>query len=450
MVTLARRRKILPRESFIVTIEATDHEGRGIARVDGKVVFVNGAIAGECVECFYTRSYNRYDEARVINVLDMSPDRVEPQCEHVSFCGGCSLQHVSATRQLANKQAVLLEQLQHVGNIVPENVLPPVAGPSYNYRRKARLGVRYVHKKQKVLVGFRERSGRYLADLATCAVLLPPVNRLMEPLSQLIGRLSISEAIPQIEVAISHDVTALVFRHISELSETDHQHLIEFARDYKIDLYLQPGGLNSVHRIYPEPTGDPIDELLNYRLEKHDITLHFHPCDFIQINEAVNQKMVDRVVDLLALSASDQVLDLFSGLGNLSLPIARQVHSVCAVEGVEAMVKRASYNAEYNGIHNFTSVMANLTESLQSHIWFNEPYNKIVLDPPRSGATEIIPDIITKRPSHIVYVSCDPATLARDANEFVQHGYRLANAGVMDMFSQTTHVESIAQFILDD
>lgn len=450
MVTLARRRKVLPKESFIATVESIDHEGRGIAHLDGKTIFISGAIAGEVVECMYTRSYNRYDEARVINVIEVSPNRVEPRCEHVSFCGGCSLQHINAAAQLASKQATLLEQLTHFGNTQPENILPAITGPSYEYRRKARLGVRYVHKKQKVLVGFRERSGRYLADITTCPILLPPVNRLMLPLSQLIGALSVNETVPQIEVAISDDITALVFRHITDLTQTDQQLFVEFAKNYNIHVYLQPGGLNSVHRLYPKPTGNEFDELLAYQLKKYDLTLHFHPCDFVQVNPAVNEKMIDQVIALLELTPEDNVLDLFSGLGNLSLPIAKQARSVCAVEGVEAMVKRAGMNAQHNGITNFTSVLANLTKPLQSQSWFEGDFNKIVLDPPRSGATEILPDLIAKRPTHIIYVSCDPATLARDAGELTHYGYRLANVGVIDMFAQTTHVESIAQFILKE
>ncbi len=450
MVTLARRRKVLPKESFTVSIESLDEEGRGIAKVNGKTVYVSGAIAGEVVECLYTRLFNRYDEARVVKILHTSPDRVEPQCEHVSFCGGCSLQHISLNAQLANKQAWLLTQLKPFTHITSDNILKPITSVGYHYRRKARLGVRYVHKKEKILVGFRERSGRYLADLNACPILMPPVNNLILPLSDLISSLTCSDAIPQIEVAIGDNATALVFRHITHLDESDHQKIIAFAKMRKIHAYLQPSGLYSVHRIYPSPTGDLQDELLSYQLPTQNLTLHFHPCDFIQINAKVNQKLINQVLALLELTADDNVLDLFSGLGNFSLPIAQQARSVHTVEGVDVMVKRARYNAKCNNITNITSIHADLEQSLESYDWFTHDYNKVVIDPPRSGAAAIIPSLINKRPSHIVYVSCNPTTLVTDAQQLIENGYRLAKIGIVDMFSQTAHIESIAQFVLDN
>lgn len=451
MVTLARRRKPLPKESFVVKIESLDHDGRGIAHdANGKTIFVNGAIADETVECFYTRLSNRYDEARVIRVIEASPHRVEPKCAHVSFCGGCSLQHVNADAQIANKQEALLEQFHHFGHTMPETLLPPITDQTYGYRRKARLGARYVHKKNRVLVGFRERSGRYLADLSCCPILAEPANTLFTPLSELINHLSVNEALPQIELAIGDHATALVFRHVMPLTDSDLDKIRLFAEHYDLHIYLQPENLDSIHRVYPPPTDNPEDMLLSYHLPHQDLTLYFHPCDFVQVNARINQKMIDQVLSLLALEPTDKVLDLFAGLGNFSLPIAQVASMVCAVEGMDVMVERSQYNAAKNNITNLTSIHANLTYSIEEQAWFNEGYNKVLLDPPRSGAAELIPALVAKRPSHIVYVSCNPATLARDAGELTQHGYRLAKVGVIDMFSQTTHIESVAQFILNE
>ena len=451
MVALARRRKPLPKESFIVEIESLDHDGRGIAHdPNGKTIFVYDALPDETVECFYTRLFNRYDEARVIRVIRSSPDRVEPKCAHVSFCGGCSLQHVHTDRQIVNKQNALLEQFHHFGNIMPESMLPPITGKTYGYRRKARLGVRYVHKKNRVLVGFRERSGRYLADISHCPILEEPAATLFTPLSELINHLSVNEAIPQIELAIGDQGTAFVFRHVMRLTDDDLRKISLFAEHYELQIYLQPDNLDSVHRLYPPPAQNKEDELLSYFLPNQNLTLYFHPCDFVQINAEINQKMIDQVLSLLELKSTDKVLDLFSGLGNFSLPMAQIAESVCAVEGMDVMVERSQYNANKNNITNLTSIRANLTNPIEEQAWFKESYNKVLIDPPRSGAAELIPALLAKRPSHIIYVSCNPSTLARDAGELTHNGYRLAKVGVIDMFSQTTHIEAVAQFLLDE
>jgi 23S rRNA (uracil1939-C5)-methyltransferase len=413
----------------------------GVTHLDGKAVFIDGALPGEVVSFEYLTSRRKFDEGRITGVIEASPDRVEPKCQHFGLCGGCSLQHMESGAQIQAKQQVLLDNLKHIGKVVPEEVLPPLTGPVWGYRTKGRLGVKDVIKKGRVLVGFREKRSPFVADLSRCEVLHPSVGEKFRELSELIEQLEARARIPQIEVAVTGTATALVFRHLDPLSATDTEKLQQFAVDYQFQVYLQPGGPDSVQLLWPDK------QTLSYRLPAQDIEIQFRPTDFIQINTAINEQMIARVLGMLALDKADSVLDLFCGLGNFTLPIARQAGAVVGVEGESGLVNRARENAQLNGIENATFHTANLAEDHTETSWAGGGYNKVLLDPPRSGAAEVMDVLGNIGPQRIVYVSCHPGSLARDAGTLVNDkGYRLLSAGVMDMFPHTAHVESIALF----
>ncbi len=441
-----RRRKRLPEGSFEARIESLSHDGRGVAHLDGKAVFIDGALPGERVEFVYTWRRRSHDEGRVVRVLEASPERVEPRCPHAGLCGGCSLQHMAPDAQIEAKQQTLLENFERLGRVVPERVIPPLQGPVWGYRRKARLGVRHVPKKGRVLVGFREKRDRRIADLSRCEVLDPAVGERIEALSALIGELSIIDAVPQIEVAVGDEDAALVFRVLAPPSEADRERLAAFGRETGLRILLQPGGPETVAPLWPE-TGPE----LTYRLpEAGDLAFRFLPTDFTQVNAAVNRAMVQQALSLLELESNARVLDLFCGLGNFTLPIARRAREVVGVEGEAGLVERARANAAHNGIDNVTFHVANLMDEtvLEQAPWLRESFDRVLLDPPRSGAKEIVPRLGGLGAERILYVSCHPATLARDAGILVHElGYRLEAAGVMDMFPHTAHVESMALFV---
>lgn len=420
-------------------VSGLSHEGRGIAQVNGKAVFVHGALPGERVRFRYTRVHRRFDEAVTDEVIEASPERVEPACAAYGVCGGCSLQHMHGDRQIEFKQTVLLELLQRFGEVQPEATLPPLRDSQWGYRRKARLAVRHVAGKGRVLVGFRERHSPYVADMVRCEVLDPAVGHRLDDLSGLIGALSIPNRIPQIEVAIGDDQVALVFRNLEPLSEDDLERLGAWGRERDVQVYQQPGNESTITPVWPaEPT-------LHYDVE--GVGIRFRPGDFTQVNAGINRKMVRRAQELLCPGTDDRILDLFCGLGNFSLPLALIAGHVIGVEGSSDLVERARANAQANGIANAEFHVANLTHSIEQSTWSVGPFEHVLLDPPRSGAAEILPAVAALRPAKILYVSCNPATLARDAGELVhRHGYRLREAGVMDMFPQTAHVESIALF----
>ena len=436
------RRKRLPEPVSDVVIESLGHDGRGVTHLDGKAVFIDGALPGEVVSFEYLSSRRKFDEGRVINVQQASPDRVEPKCPHFGLCGGCSLQHMEAGAQIRAKQQVLLDNLRHIGKVEPDSILPPLTAPVWGYRTKGRLGVKDVIKKGKVLVGFREKRSSYVADLSRCEVLHPSVGEKFPALSALLEQLDARSRIPQIEVAVAGDIAALVFRHLDPLGDADITRLKQFAAEQQFRIYLQPGGPESVVPLLPE------EKRLSYRIPAQDIEIQFRPTDFTQINTGINEQMIARVLELLALEPSDRVLDLFCGLGNFTLPMARQAGSVAGVEGESGLVSRARDNALLNGIENATFYTANLAEDHTGTSWVGEGYNKVLLDPPRSGAAEIMDVLGNIAPQCIVYVSCHPGSLARDAGVLVNDkGYRLLSAGVMDMFPHTAHVESIALFV---
>lgn len=432
-----------PTTSFKATITALTHDGRGIAHINGKTTFIENALPGEEVLFSYSKKHNKYDEGKTTEILKPSTDRVIPLCQHYGICGGCALQHLSNDAQLNLKQKTLLEQLKHFGGVEPEILLPALRGPLWGYRRRGRLGAKYVTKKQSVLVGFREKNGRYLADLKRCEVLDPKVGTLLVPLQNLIAGLKAFQHIPQIEIAISDDTTGLVFRHLTPLDINDLAQLKNFAQAHHIQLYLQPGDTQSIHCIWPEK--DP--KQLFYRLPEQRLELAFNPSDFTQINSEINRKMVNLALELLEPKISDRILDLFCGLGNFTLAIAQHCSEVVGIEGSAALVAQAQKNALHNNIHNAFFYEANLASDSLSGEWTKQNFNKILLDPPRTGALEIIQNLPKWNIERIVYVSCNPATLARDAGELAKQGYRLFKAGIMDMFPHTHHVEAISLFI---
>jgi 23S rRNA (uracil1939-C5)-methyltransferase len=439
-----KRRKRLPEPCERVAIESLSHDGRGVAHIDGKTVFIDGALPGEEVGFEYLTTRRKFDEGRVSTIHRASPDRVTPPCAHFGVCGGCSLQHMDSAAQIRAKQDVLLDNLRHIGGVEPAQVLPPLTGPVTGYRTRARLGVRHVIKKGRVLVGFRERRSALLADLSRCEVLHPAVGRHVNALAGLLDGMDAKARIPQIEVAIGDDVTALVFRHLDPLNEFDLDRLRQFARDRDMHIYLQPAGPGSLQLLWPASSR------LHYRLEEDEIDIVFLPTDFTQVNPQINRQMVARVMELLQPAPTDRVLDLFCGLGNFTLPLARRVGSVTGVEGAAGLVERARENAVHNAIDNAGFHVADLEADNSLAGWTRQVYDKVLLDPPRSGAAGMLETLGRILPGRIVYVSCHPGSLARDAGRLVnEFGYELKAAGVMDMFPHTAHVESIALFDRD-
>jgi 23S rRNA (uracil1939-C5)-methyltransferase len=433
-----KRLSASPEQATIVDLA---HDGRGVARIDGKTVFVADALPGESIVLRRVARHRHYDEAMLEQVLEASPSRVAPRCRHFGTCGGCSLQHLAPEAQLEFKQRQLLENLARIGHVAPRSILEPLAGPTWHYRRRARLGVKHVAKKGRVLVGFRERATPYVADLAECPVLEEPVDGLLGPLARLIEGLSIASRVPQIEVAVAPPDTALVLRVLDPPSASDRDRLGEFERDYAVRLYLQPGGPETVT---PLTVGKP---RLAYRLPDRDLCISFEPTDFVQVNSALNQSMIERAVTVLAPQPTDAVLDLYCGLGNFSLPLAQCSRRVVGVEGAEELVARARANADANGIRNVEFLCANLVAETHDDSWARDAYDLVLLDPPRAGAREVLPTVAATGARRIVYVSCHPGSLARDAGLLVQqHGYSLTAAGVMDMFPHTNHVEAMAIF----
>ncbi len=435
--------KVIEPTPTTATIHAMTHDGRGIAQIQGKTTFIEGALPGEEVLFTYTSRKGKFDEGRTLEVLKASPDRVEPLCQHFNVCGGCSLQHMNSSAQIQMKQQLILDQLQHFGKIQPDTVLPPLTGPQWGYRRKGRLSVKYVGKKNAVLVGFHEKNGRYIADIKRCEILQPPLDSLITPLKELIQNLKSYQHIPQLEVAVGDQATAIIFRHLVPLASEDIEQLIAFGKQHQLHIYLQPKGPQSIHLIWPENLAS---EFLQYSISDPAINLEFKPTDFVQINKVINQQMIKRALELLALEAADCVLDLFCGLGNFTLPIARQCAEVIGVEGDADLIARATENAQKNHLNNARFFQQNLEGDFNFENWTQRKFTKVLLDPPRVGALHAIQQIAKLKPQRIVYVSCNPATLARDAGELINHGYRLTKVGMMDMFPHTHHAEAIGLF----
>ncbi|WP_149194974.1 23S rRNA (uracil(1939)-C(5))-methyltransferase RlmD [Luteimonas suaedae] len=427
---------------FELEILDLSHDGRGVARRDGgKTVFVSGALPGERVMAKQTRRSRSFDEAVTLEVLQPSADRVEPRCPHFGTCGGCVLQHLAEDRQIAAKQRVLLENFERIGHVTPETVLPPLTDAAWGYRRKGRFSVRRVEKKGKTLVGYREQDPRFVADLSQCHTVIPRIGDRIEALSRLVDGLEARRGIPQIEFIAGDDTVALVFRHLAPLSEADRGALVAFAQAHGFAILLQPGGVDSVHALWPEAPP------LSFRLAPWNVELLFRPLDFIQVNAGLNEKMIARALELLDVQPGERVLDLFCGLGNFTLPLARVAGEAVGVEGEAGLVARARENAAHNGLENARFFAADLAQDLSGHPWMRQGFDRLLLDPPRSGADAVLRQLPLKGLKRIVYVSCHPASLARDAGYLVnERGWKLRSAGVMDMFPHTAHVESIAMF----
>jgi len=424
-------------------IDSLNYDGRGVTRVEGKTTFVEGALPGETVEFGITRRKPTFDNAIATSILELSPDRVlKPRCNYFGTCGGCAIQHIRDEAQIHYKQQIVKEQLQHIGGVEPEQWAPPLTGPHWHYRRKARLSARLVQKKGGVLVGFREKASTYIADMDGCEILDERVASLIPEIKKLIAATTVADQVPQIEVAGADNTVALVFRHMKPLSADDRDKLIEFGSTHNMQIWVQPAGPDSVACIsheQPEP--------LYYGYDNSKLTIEFQPTDFTQINADVNRKMVTQAIDWLDVNSDSRVLDLFCGLGNFSLPLAEKVAQVTGVEGSQQLVDGAAANARRNGLTNAEFVVADLYDKLEQLPWEGKSFNRILVDPPRTGAIEVLKKIPDDMAQKIVYVSCYPGTLARDAAYLVQvRGFRLKRVGVMDMFPQTTHVETMALF----
>ncbi|WP_295607820.1 23S rRNA (uracil(1939)-C(5))-methyltransferase RlmD [uncultured Lamprocystis sp.] len=436
-----KRNKPLPQGLVEVEIEGLTHEGRGLAHFDGKALFIDNALAGERVRFRYTRLQRRFDEGVAVEILRASPERVAPRCPHFGLCGGCSLQHQDPAAQIRMKQETLADVFTRIGKVSPETWLAPLVAGHWGYRRKARLGVKHVIKKGRTLVGFRERGTPYLADLSGCVVLHPAVGDRLQVLAEAVGQLSIRDQVPQIEMAVGEAPCVLVFRVMAPPSDADLGVLQHLSEEYGYHIYLQEGGVDTIR---PMP-GHQVD--LHYDLPRHGVRLEFLPTDFTQVNLELNRLMVDQALDLLDPQPDERVLDLFCGLGNFSLPLARRCADVVGVEADAGLVSRAAANARRNGIDNVRFETADLYGDLAAEPWLRGYYHKALLDPPRSGALEILDWLPRLGVQRICYVSCYPSTLARDADRLVNVlGYRMVQAGVMDMFPHTAHVESMAIF----
>jgi 23S rRNA (uracil1939-C5)-methyltransferase len=424
-------------------VAALNSDGEGVVR-DGKTAFVAGALPGETVRFQRSAVHKGYDEALLLEVMQPSPDRVNPQCRHFGVCGGCALQHLAHDAQVAAKDRELRDALERVGAVQPDTWLEPLRGPVWGYRRRARLGARYVTAKGRSLVGFRERTSSFVADIDRCEVLVPKVGAMIPALSALASQLSIRMRLPQIEVAAADNQTALVLRTLSPPSQDDRTLLAAFEREHAVRIYLQAGSPNALETL------DGRDEPLWYELPEFDIRLTFLPSDFVQVNGQMNRLLIARVVALLELDLSATVLDLFCGLGNFTLPIARRAAQAVGIEGEAGLVQRARDNAAANGLQNVRFHAANLAgegaaEECLRLAGAQQRFTHVLLDPPRTGARDVLGAVAALRPQRVVYVSCHPGSLARDLAILVNdHGFRLRAAGIVDMFPHTNHVESVA------
>jgi len=426
-------------EAIAAEIGDLSHDGRGVATIDGRRVFVVGALPTERVLIAPRRRRRRFQEAELVSVVDPAADRVAAPCEYFGRCGGCALQHLAYPAQVQFKQRVVAEAFARIGGLEPEEWLEPILGPQWRYRRRARLGVKYVEPKERVLVGFRERAAAYVTDMRHCLVLAAPADTAIEALADVIAASSLKRQIPQVEVALGDAGGALVVRVLADPHSGDLDLFRDFGRRFGLDVYLQRGGPGTVAPIDGSPRA------LHYALPDFDLELEFAPTDFIQINAEINRKMVTAAIETAEIRRDDRVLDLYCGIGNFSLPLARRAREVFGVEGEAGLVARAARNAEKNGIANARFLAADLLQKDWS--FFRERWDVVFIDPPRTGAEAAVADMARMAPRRIVYVSCHPATLARDAKILVEaHGFRLRSARILDMFPHTYHVEAMAVF----
>lgn len=428
----------------IAHIDSLDQEGRGVGRIEGKVIFIDGALPGETVTYRTTRSKASYEVGKLDEILKSSPMRTDPKCPHFGVCGGCAMQHMDVSAQVAAKQRMLEDDLWHIAKVKPESMLPPIYGPAWGYRHKARLRARFVPMKGRVLVGFNEKASSYVAVMDECHVLPPHMSALIVPLQELLAKLTIKDRIPQIEVAIGEHVTVLVFRILDPLASEDEAPIREFADKHNVQIWMQTKGPETATPFHPlEAPG------LSYSLPEFKLTYPFMPTEFTQVNPHINRVLVRRAIRMLDPKPGERIADFFCGLGNFTLPIARMGATVLGMEGSAALVRRAKESAEINGLAHATEFrQADLFEKTADSLAELGHFDKWLIDPPRDGAVELIKAIEDHTaPQRIVYVSCNPATLARDAGLLVQvKGYRMVAAGVVNMFPHTAHVESIALF----
>jgi 23S rRNA (uracil1939-C5)-methyltransferase len=423
----------------VATVVDLTHDGEGVVDVEGRRVFVAGALPGERVEIALGKRRRKVQEAVLLRVLEPSPDRVAPGCEYFGRCGGCALQHLGHGAQVRFKQESVKQALARIGQVEPEEWLPAASGPPWNYRRRARLGVKYVPAKERVLVGFRERSAPYITDMLRCPVLMPPIDGLLEELAELVKSSSVRTRVPQIEAAVAENASALVLRVLDAPTEADRAAFAAFGARHGIDIYLQPGG---------PATAAPLGaaRALTYSLPDFGLELEFAPTDFVQVNAGMNAELVATAARLADVQPSDRVLDLYCGLGNFSLPLAQRARELTGAEGDAALDARAAQNARRNGIANTRFLAADLMQP--DWPFLREDWDVVLLDPPRTGAEAPIAALRKSRPRRIVFVSCHPGTLARDAQTLTAGGaYRSRAVRVFDMFPHTHHVETVALFV---
>lgn len=449
-----KRRDSTETPILLTTIESLDQEGRGVAHVDGKTVFIDGALPLEKVSYQSQQIKASYEIAKVVSVLKQSSQRVNPKCPHFGLCGGCKLQHLDASAQVAAKQRLLEADLWHIGKVRPENMLPPLHGPSWGYRHKARLSVKYVEKKQRVLVGFNEKGTRYVADMNSCEVLVPAVSAIILPLQQMIVQLSIRDKLPQIELAVGEPVNGqsvivLIFRIMDVLSIEDETLFKTFAEQHQVQIWTQSKGPDTIKPFWPLNTEQSAIPQLQYSLPEFDLIYPFKPNEFTQVNPQINQVMIRRAMQLLTPKKGENIADFFCGIGNFTLPIARSGAEVLGLEGLANLVERANESARLNHINHVKFGVADLFKMTPEALISLGVFDKWLIDPPRDGAFELVKAITpATAPKVIVYVSCNPATLARDAAILVnEKAYTLSAAGVINMFPHTAHIESIACFI---
>jgi len=436
-----RSRNQLPQEPVELVIEDLSHDGRGVAKWNEKVVFVQNALPGETVMAKLNRKTRSFNEALATEIQNPSPDRVEPKCEFYTVCNGCSMMHLQEEKQISFKFNTLKNNFHKMSHVEPKEWIAPLTDSHWNYRRRARLSVKWVAAKEKVLVGFREKNGRFVADMNNCHVLEKPLADLLQPLADLFAAMTVKAFIPQVECSMGEPNISIIVRHMKPFSNEDLQLMLDFSHQHDLQVFLQSKGPKTIKPLenYKEPLG--------FELKSFNLKYEFLPNDFIQVNRKMNEKMIAQALDAMDIQTDDVILDLFCGLGNFTLPMAQKAAEVVGVEGDSQLVERAKHNAQINALDQVHFYEADLTQDHSKSEWFNRPYTKVLIDPPRSGAWEILPLIAETAAKTLIYVSCHPASLARDTDRLVNElGFTLEKAGVMDMFPHTSHVESMAIF----
>ncbi|MGH1462522.1 MAG: 23S rRNA (uracil(1939)-C(5))-methyltransferase RlmD [Neptuniibacter sp.] len=428
-------------DSDSVTIERLSHEGRGVAKLGGKTLFIEGALPGERVSFTITQKHRRYDEAVCNEVLEASSARTNPLCQHYGQCGGCDLQHLSHEQQITTKQELVIDQLKRLGSFQPENIITPLISPEWNYRRSCRIGINQLMRDGSAIVGFRRRGSNKLTPIHNCPVLAEPLNNIIQKLPEILEAEDNFKTITHAELSLADNQGAITIRAMKPLTSSLMNAFKSLATDNHFSLFIDNGSTL-------ESCSDN-NELI-YKIASTQTEISYKPGDFIQVNSTVNEKMISRAIEWLHLSKTDRILDLFCGIGNFTLPVAAYVDSIVGVEGVEEMVERANQNAIRNRLTNSNFYRADLSKDMRSLPWYKQGFNKIILDPPRAGALEIIKQLDTHNPEMILYISCNPAALARDGSELVKQGYRADKFCVMDMFPHTSHVESMMLFVKSD